>query len=188
MPIDDVRLVVPLDDPKTGAVKDVLVKNLYAAGPYLEREYGLEIPRHTRYIAGLDVEVPWPTSSPEEHQDEEVDTLRIDVEEKSWVPSLTEAPFPLSVIDELRNKYSKYRVRHDPEWVEKKQREDYYREWRQNRQLFTPKKELLERQLEEKKKAMESMKDESGNLKISQETASFIEQFMAKQAGKNANA
>lgn len=188
IPIDDVRLVVPLDDPETGNVKDVLVKHLYASGPFLEREYGSETPKHTRYITGLDIEVPWPGMAPDEQRDEDVDTLRIDVEERTYMPSLQEAPFPLSVIDELRNKFSKYRQRHDPEWVEEQERKDYFKEFQESQKLHTPKTDYHERRLAEKEKEMESVKDENGNPKVSEETAKFIDQFMARRGQKNADA
>lgn len=165
-------------------MKDVLVQNLYAAGPFLEQEYGSAVPPYTRYISGLDIEVPWPELDADKQRDEEVDTLRIDVEEKSYFPSLLEAPFPLSVIDELRNKFSKYRQRHDPEWVEEQQRKDYFTEFQKSRKLLTPKMDFHERRVAEKGKAMESMKDENGNLKISKSTADFIEQYMARNGQK----
>jgi large subunit ribosomal protein L24 len=188
VPIDDVRLVVPLEDPQSGNVKDVIVKHLYASGPFLEQEYGSPTPKHTRYITGLDTEIPWPETDPSEERDEDIDTLRIDVEARTYQPSLIEQPFPATVIDELRNKFSKYRQRHDPEWVEEKQKEDYYQEWQKSRRLLNPKTELLEQQRGQKQKEREAMVNENGEPVISQETTSFIEQFMARQGQKNANA
>ena len=181
VPLDDVRLVVPLDDPESGGVKDVLVKHLHGAGPFLEQEYGSITPRHTRYITGPDIEIPWPETDMREDKDEEVDTLRIDVEAQTYMPSITEAPFPLTVIDELRNKFSKFRERHDPEWLADKQRDDAHKEWQQSRKLFTPKTEFYEQQIAQKRREAEAMKDATGNATISQETASFIEQFMSSQ-------
>jgi large subunit ribosomal protein L24 len=52
------------------------------------------------------------------------DTLRMEVEEKTFVPSLLSPPMPGSVIDELRNKYSIFRTRHDPEYISAKMAED----------------------------------------------------------------
>lgn len=48
----------------------------------------------------------------------------MDVEAKTFVPSLLTPPMPRSVIDELRNRYSIFRTRHDPEYLEKKQKEE----------------------------------------------------------------
>jgi large subunit ribosomal protein L24 len=181
VPLDDVRLVVPLEDPETGGIKDVIVKHLRAGGPFLTPEYGSSTPRHTRYIAGADIEIPWPATEQREETDEDVDTLRIDVEPRTYLPSITEVPFPLSVIDELRNKFSKFRVRHDPDWLAEKQWDDAYREWQSSRKLLTPKTEFYERKTAEKQKQLEALRDEEGNPKLSEETASFIEQFMSSQ-------
>jgi gas vesicle protein len=45
------------------------------------------------------------------------DTLLIQTEESTFIPPLTTAPMPSAVIDELRGKYSKFRDRHDDEYV-----------------------------------------------------------------------
>ncbi|KAL2864610.1 mitochondrial 54S ribosomal protein uL24m [Aspergillus lucknowensis] len=137
IPMDDVRLVVALDDPATGQTRDVLVEHIVGGGPFLEREHGVEIPRHTRYIAGENIEIPWPRQDPPTLKDEVWDTLRMEVETPTWVPSLHKPPFPPSVLDELRNKFSKYRTRHDPKFVEQKRLEDLKREYIQSRSLVS---------------------------------------------------
>src|SRR5262245_17635794 len=114
-PFDDVRLVVPLDDPDSGTVKDVVVKHVYGGEPILEQPYGSTTPKHTRYISGLDIEIPWPESEIPEYKDEAIDTLRYQVDEVTYLPSLLTLPFPRTLIDELKNKYSKFRTRHDPQ-------------------------------------------------------------------------
>ncbi|KAI1978758.1 hypothetical protein LOZ53_002553 [Ophidiomyces ophidiicola] len=181
VPVDDVRLVVPLQDPFTGNVKDVVVKHAYGAGPFLQRPYGSTTPRHTRYISGLDVEIPWPEAEAPDYEDAPIDTLRIEVESKTYVPSLQSFPMPSSLIDELRNKYSKFRTRHEPEYLEKKQKEDAYQAWSKSRTMLTPKAEYLQKKTEEKQAQRELSKDESGNLKLSKDTSDFIESFMAKK-------
>ncbi|EEP77079.1 conserved hypothetical protein [Uncinocarpus reesii 1704] len=189
VPISDVRLVVPLEDPSTGIVKDVVVKNAYGGGPFLDRPYGSTTPRHTRYISGLDVEIPWPESEAPNHTDGPNDTLRIEVEAKTYVPSLQSFPMPETLIDELRNKFSAFRTRHDPDFIAKKQEEDAYQAWLKSRKLLTPKAEYIHKQLEEKAKQREEAKDEDGNYVLSGDTASFIEKFMAaKLQGTATNA
>lgn len=47
------------------------------------------------------------------------DTLRITTEDVSFVPSLVNVPMPTSVIDELRNPYSKFRTRHTDDYIAK---------------------------------------------------------------------
>ncbi|EER26179.1 hypothetical protein D8B26_003481 [Coccidioides posadasii str. Silveira] len=181
VPINDVRLVVPLEDPTTGQVKDVVVKNAYGGAPFLDRPYGSNTPKHTRYISGLNVEIPWPETEIPEYKDEPNDTLRIEVEAKTYVPSLQSFPMPETLIDELRNKYSKYRTRHDPEYVAKKQEADVYQEWLKTRTMLTPKTQYLQKKVEKRIKERELTKNEDGNYTLSKDTANFIEKFMASK-------
>ncbi len=55
---------------------------------------------------------------------------------------------PMSVIDELRNKYSKFRTRHDPEYIAAKMEEDRQKEESKKlmRQMSTPLKEINRRE------------------------------------------
>ncbi|KAL1998095.1 hypothetical protein VTN02DRAFT_6875 [Thermoascus thermophilus] len=189
IPMDDVRLVVALDDPVTGNSKDVLVKHVHAGEPFLEREYGSNIPRHTRYIAGENIEIPWPTERPLQLKDEAWDTLRMEVETPTWIPSLLRAPFPPSVLDELRNKFSKYRTRHDPEFVEAKKMEDLKQEYLQSRTLLTPMGEFREMMRKKKEQRSKAKLDADGNVVMDDETANFIDRFMKQNAAKkNTNA
>lgn len=178
---DDARLVVPLQDPATNTVKDVVVKHAYGAGPFLDRPYGSTTPRHTRHISGLDIEIPWPETEEPDFQDHPVDTLQIEVENKSYLPSLQTYPMPSTVIDELRNKYSKFRTRHDPEYIAKKEEEAAFEQWSKQRTLVTPQTEYLTKVAEEKRLQREQEKDENGNFKLSGETTHFIESFMARK-------
>ncbi|KAL2828705.1 hypothetical protein BDW59DRAFT_142902 [Aspergillus cavernicola] len=180
--IDDVRLVVALDDPATGQTRDVLVDHVYGGGPILEREHGVETPRHTRYIAGEDIEIPWPRYDTPAFKDQPWDTLRMEVETPTWVPSLHFAPFPPSVLDELRNKFSKYRTRHDPEFVEQRRLEDLKKEYLQSRSLLTPKGELIAMVQARRKEEMEKKRDADGNLLMDTQTKSFIADFVKSQA------
>ncbi|KAF9886233.1 hypothetical protein FE257_011956 [Aspergillus nanangensis] len=182
IPIDEVRLVVALDDPITGSTRDVLVEHVYGGEPLLEREHGTDTPRHTRYISGEDIEIPWPRSEPPAAKDEDADTLRMEVETPTWMPSLQCAPFPPSVLDELRNKFSKYRTRHDPEWAEQKKMEDYRREYLQSRSLLTPKGELIAMIKANKKERLDARRDENGNMIMDDQTAGFIENFMRQRS------
>lgn len=180
--VDDVRLVVPLDDPDTGSSRDVIVEHVYGGEPIMEREWGTSTPKHTRYIAGLDIEIPWPRSQTLKQDDQAWDTLRMEVETPTWQPSLLEVPFPPSVMDEVRNKYSKYRTRHDPEWVEAKTLEDLRQEYFQSRTLLTPRGEFSMMMRAKKEEARKSSRDADGNLIMSPRTVGFIERFMKQNA------
>jgi large subunit ribosomal protein L24 len=151
----------------------------------MDRPYGSSIPKHTRYIAGDNIEIPWPGEDiPQPYKDEEWDTLRVEVETLTHKPSLEYAPFESSIMDELRNKYSKYRTRHDPEWVEAKKVEDLRREYLQTRTLLTPGGEAKLRRAAEKAEVRKAQLDADGNYILNKKTSSFIERFMREQAVK----
>lgn len=178
IPVDDVRLVVALDNPETGVTRDVLVKHMYGGEPFLEREYGSDTPKHTRYIAGEDIEIPWPRSEVPSFKDEEWDTLRMEVESWSWVPTLNKAPFPSGVMDELRNKYSKYRIRHDPEYVKQKKLEEYRKEYLHSQSMMTPQSQYRAMKQAEKAEAMKTRRDADGNMIMNEPTANFISHYL----------
>lgn len=182
IPIDDVRLVVPLDDPVTGNTKDVVAEHVYGGGPYLEREWGSTTPRHTRYITGLDIEIPWPHSERQPIKDEAPDTLRMEVETPTWTPSLLKAPFPFTVMDELRNKFSKYRTRHDPEWVQAKRMQDLRNEYLASRTLLTPRGELAKLRREQHAEKANASRDADGNVPMPRHTVGFIQGFVRRQS------
>lgn len=184
--MNDVQLVVALDDPTKGKTRDVLAEHVYGAGPILEQPYGSNTPKHTRYISGLDIEIPWPRSTAQPLKDEASDTVRLDVEMPTWIPSLDHAPFPPSVIDELRNKYSKYRTRHESEYVKEKKMEEYRKEYLQSQTMLTPRGQLRALKLAEKAEALNSRKDADGNMIMEPGTAEFIEKFMQKRKGNKA--
>ncbi|KAI9734747.1 MAG: hypothetical protein M1818_006734 [Claussenomyces sp. TS43310] len=143
--LTSIKLVFPLPDPATGIVRDVIVKKLVNGKVWHDRRTGRK--RWSRFISGLDVLVPWPKVEPKERQDYDCDTLRIDVEAKTFVPTLLKAPMPGSVIDELRNKYSKFRTRHDEEYIAKKTAEEEEKEAKKRlaRTMMTPLKEVNRR-------------------------------------------
>lgn len=62
------------------------------------------------------LEIPLPKQALHKHSgapEYPDDTVRFEVESRTWTPTLLRAPMPGSVIDELRNKYSRFRTRHD---------------------------------------------------------------------------
>ena len=142
IPLSFLRLVHPLPHPDTGALRDVVIKELQRTG-------------RGRYIAGLEppTEIPFPEKEPEVHEDYDIDTLRIEVEERTWVPTLLRPPMPLGVIDELRNKYSKFRDRHDAAFVARKMKEDEAAEEKKksSKGMMTPLKELHRKERAERK-------------------------------------
>ena len=152
IPIQDVKLVYPLPDPQTGVPRDVIIDRLE---PF-NRKYDKVKKEWTdgeRLIPGTNTIIPWPEKGEEEREDNEDDTLRIVVDEQTFRPFLLNPPMPTSVIDELRNKYSKFRTRHDYEYVEKKEQEQARVERRKDlvKTMRTPLQELAELRAQQKK-------------------------------------
>ncbi|KAI0479258.1 hypothetical protein GGR56DRAFT_370330 [Xylariaceae sp. FL0804] len=125
LPISAVRLVHPLRDPDTGLARDVIVNQLVPRDYVRDRVSGER--RWQRVVPGLNVSIPWPARDddsetvPEHHG---VDTPRIEVEARTFVPTLLRPPAPLPVLDELRNRYSRFRTRHEPEYVARVEAEE----------------------------------------------------------------
>ncbi len=114
IPLSAIRLVHPLPNAETGSMRDVIIKELRRSSNS-ERKLGFA----GRYVAGTapKLYIPLPKKAKDEPAEHEIDTLRIEVEEKTWTPTLFQPPMPPSVIDELRNKYSIFRDRHDESYV-----------------------------------------------------------------------
>lgn len=71
-----------------------------------------------RIIPGLpEHQIPWPKKGKPQLQAYESDTLRISSEDQTYSPQLLHPPMPVSVIDELRNKYSKFRDDYDEDFT-----------------------------------------------------------------------
>lgn len=183
IPIDDVRLVCTLED--NGHQYEVVAKHVHGSGPFLSRS-NTSTPRHTRYISGENIRIPWPEENKIDRlKDEDGDTSRKEVEYETWTPSLSLMPFKPSIMDELRNKYSKYRTRHDPAWMEAKKLEDLREEFLKSRKLLTPAGEYKAKLAEQKAAIRQSKKDENGNYIMDQATSDFIAQFISKNGAGN---
>lgn len=126
VPIQAVRLVHPLTDPVTKQTRDVIIKELVPTGIRRDKPTGRMT--WSRVVPGLNIQIPWPRAFEEaeikelegQHPEYPCDTLRINVEESTFVPTLLKPPMPAVVIDELRNRYSKFRTRHEDEYIQKK--------------------------------------------------------------------
>lgn len=160
--VSQVRLVYPIRDPNTGIMKDTVIANIAQSRVYHDKMTGKR--RWTRYVAGTDIAIPWPEVPEPEYTDHDADTRIMEVETRSFVPTLLKPPMPLEVIDELRAKYSKFRTRHDKEFRERVEREETERRERLEmlkRMARTPLQEANRKLREEKKKLGEPvMSDE----------------------------
>ncbi|KAI0852098.1 hypothetical protein F5Y00DRAFT_251486 [Daldinia vernicosa] len=122
IPISGIRLVHPIKDPSTGITRDVIINQLVHGGFLHDRVSGKR--RWSRIVPGLNISIPWPKKEEKDVKDYSCDTLRIDVEDKTFVPTLLRPPMPEAVLDELRNKYSRFRTRHDPEYIARLEAEE----------------------------------------------------------------
>lgn len=185
MPVsmNDIRHVVALE--MEDGTKDHIVQHAYGGPPYLERSHDSKLPRFSRYIAGLDIEIPWPAEEPPHAEVAECDTRGNEVADVSWVPSMDESPFPSSVIDELRNKYSRFRTRHDPEYVKEKVMEEYRQEYLKSQSLLTPKGEKKLATANASMASKLAKLDANGNVVMDKETNDFISRFMGMNATKS---
>lgn len=177
IPLSSVRLVTPVVDPYTGFKRDVIVNEIMLSAKY-------------RYIANYTDpttrelhRIPWPPEEKPEFQDNDDDTLRIDVERETWVPTLLRAPMPSGVIDELRNKYSKFRTRHEDSYIEMQEEKD--RRTREKEEELkwgggTPRAMLTPVQELNRKRRMEKLEGE-GEDGLTEEVLAGIGQVMARR-------
>lgn len=178
VPMDDIRHVIALVDPNSKVTKDHIIQHAYAGPPYIERPPWSKLPRFTRYVSGLDTEIPWPTEEEPQTKDGEWDTSRYEVDDCSWTPSLDNPPFPSSVLDELRNKYSRFRTRHDEEYVREKIIEEYRQEYLESQSLLSPFGQSRQHLRAKSTEAMMSKLDVDGNMRMDEETTTFIDRLM----------
>lgn len=109
--------------PVTGEERDVIIENLVQKVDWYDESTNTT--HYKRVVPELDdYEIPSPQNDEPMYNDHEDDTLRISAEHVTFegqaIPLLT-PPMPNSVIDELRNKYSRlsHRRLKDPEYLEK---------------------------------------------------------------------
>ncbi|KAI9155401.1 KOW motif containing protein [Paramyrothecium foliicola] len=129
LPVSSVRLVYPVMNPATGVTRDVIINELKAVPPVMDSP-NMNFNRWTygnkwdRLVPSLNMVIPWPETVAPELETKAGDTIRENVEERTFFYGLLSPPMPESVLDELRNKYSKFRTRHEPWYVQKKEAEE----------------------------------------------------------------
>lgn len=145
IPTTDIRLVWTFRDKKTGARRDVILNDVVREQTGNDAEGNA---LYTRFVPGTGLRLPYPRLEVPPPEDQVVDTLRILSEEQTFVPTLLRPPMPPSVLDELRNKYSYFRDRHDADYLAKKAAEDAAERQKEDmsKMMITPLKQLHARQ------------------------------------------
>ncbi|KAL7623868.1 hypothetical protein AAE478_005424 [Parahypoxylon ruwenzoriense] len=180
IPISSIRLVHPIRDPATGFTRDVIINRLTHAGLLYDRVSGRRY--WSRVVPELNIAIPWPKMPEKDLKDYEGDTLRIDVEARTFVPTLLRPPIPEAVIDELRNKYSRFRTRHDPEYIARKEAEE---------QAVRDRYKLMDSMrtpLQELHRAERANKKKKGKPRLTIEMLEKIGEVMARNLERRANA
>lgn len=178
--IGSVRLVYPIRDPETGATRDVVINQLKAVPPNMQSpNMSLDRWQHgkrwDRLVPGLNVVVPWPVVEVPEYEAMKADTAREQVEERTFHYSLLAPPMPEPVLDELRNKFSRFRTRHEPWYVERKELQEEARSRRHSlaASMQTPLDEFHERQRE--------LRDTEGEPELSEDMLERIGRLMVEK-------
>jgi hypothetical protein len=141
IPFDHIRLVYK----PAGSPKDVIVRAIETGEPRYYRVNGAKTPDYTRYVAGTNEVIPWPEERSHHGERELGDTVRLLVDEETYIPEVLNPPFPHSVANEIISKYSHKRMLHQNEWVAKKIVEDARSAWYESRTLLTPQQQYLEK-------------------------------------------
>jgi large subunit ribosomal protein L24 len=174
--IADVRLIAKVPDHESRTLRDVVVEEF-------------EINSNgARVISGTDIEIEKPQEGKqdkEHNQFNEDDTPEYLVHQRTWRPELSGSPIPAGVIDELRGKYSKFRTRHEPGFIAKREaeveREAYLKDHIRNR-LMTPSQLFHESRL--KKANSEADSHTEGEKSISTDLLAQIGETMAKNSSR----
>ncbi|GAB1312960.1 hypothetical protein MFIFM68171_03170 [Madurella fahalii] len=172
VPVSAVRLVHPITDPETGVTRDVIIRELKPIGITHDRPTRKVV--WARFVPGLNMRIPWPKVPPKTYEDHPVDTLRLEVEERTFVPTLLRPPMPEAVIDELRNRYSKFRTRHTPEYIAKIEAEEAEKKAR---------KQSVEKMLlpvQEYNRKMRELRRERGKPELTTEMLEKIGEIIAR--------
>ncbi|KAF2971916.1 hypothetical protein GQX73_g1768 [Xylaria multiplex] len=180
LPISAVRLVHPITDPTTNTTRDVIINQLVHSGLVTDRLSGKR--RWQRVVPGLNISIPWPVKEEPEISDYKADTLRINVEEKTFVPTLLRPPMPEAIIDELRGKYSRFRTRHDAEYVARLEAEDQAKKDRAKLM------ESMRTPLQEFHRAERANKKKKGKPRLTLEMLEKIGEVIAKNRERTLNA
>ncbi|QIW97411.1 hypothetical protein AMS68_002929 [Peltaster fructicola] len=161
IPLQNVRLVYAIPDRETGMPKDVIIERMEPVGREWDK-HKKEFTRGQRLIYGTDTIIPWPEEIRDEWDLYADDTTVDLVDVVTYQPTLLKAPMPLSIIDELRGKYSRFRSRFDWETKEKIMAKADREEQRKDliKTMRTPLQELAEMRAKQKEARQQDLTTE----------------------------
>ncbi|KAK5658599.1 hypothetical protein OQA88_1992 [Cercophora sp. LCS_1] len=179
IPISSIRLVYPLLDPSTGALRDVIVRKIEPKGIIKDR--ATRKVHFKRVVPGENIEIPWPKIERTVYPENEIDTKRADLDERTFVPTLLRPPMPEGVINELRNQFGKFRTRHTPEYIAKVEEKEAAKKARKDsvKTMLLPVQEL-NRKLREERRAL-------GQPELTPEMLAKIGQVIAQNQERRAS-
>lgn len=172
LPISSIRLVHPIRDEEAGVTRDVIIKKLQPIKITPDR--ATRTVTWSRMVPGLNVTIPWPEMEKPEEPEVACDTKRIDLEQRTYIPTLLKPPMPETLIDELRNRYSKFRTRHTEEYIRKKEAEQAAKKEarRKEKKMWTP--------VQEFNRLQRAMRRSRGQPELTEEMLAKIGEVMAK--------
>lgn len=178
--IDSIRLVYPLQDPETGVTRDVIIQQLKAVRPDMRSENMTFDRWHhgnkwDRIVPTLNTVIPWPEVKAPEYEAQVADTVREQVEQRTFYYGLLSPPMPEQVLDELRNKYSRFRTRHEEWYLEQKEEEaqDKRRRHEMLQSMQTPVQELNAQR--------KQLREEAGEPELSEDMLAKLGELMAQK-------
>ena len=193
-----IRLVYPITNPSTGITKDSIINqlksipaNMQSENMTFERwEYGQ---KWDRVVPGINVVIPWPEVKVPSFETYDVDTARDLVEERTFYNNLLSPPMPPQILDQVRGKYSRFRTRHEPWYIAKKEFEanEKKRDHHMLKTMQTPAEELgaankTKKALAGEPELSEEMLEKLGQI-IAQTKATTLEDAGVSEVSKYPN-
>lgn len=178
--VASIRLVYPITNPETGVTRDTIINQLKAVPPNMQSpnmsldrwQYGK---KWDRVVPGINVAIPWPEVEVPEFETTAADTVREQVEDRTFYYSLLSPPMPGQVIDELRNKYSRFRTRHEASYIERKEAAEAAKKGHVEaiKSMQTP--------LDEFHEMNKAIREARGEPELSEEMLEKLGEYMAKK-------
>ena len=175
--------------------RDTVIKHMYAGDIEFEREPNSSIPKHNRFVSGLDLELEWPHEDIPSLELTDDDTARRTVDDYSdsynrYMPSVIRGePLPEGVIDELQSRKARGRGRFELGYMKERIVQDAYDKWVKGRKMLTPMQEAAEAEMRRRREATEAertrrretewMGRKRKQFKLSEETTGLIKEVQA---------